>query len=146
MAITTAMCTSFKAELLGGLHDLDSDVIKIALIKASPTGTYDATTTNYSNLTGNSDEASGTGYTPDAETLANASITTSGTTAYVDFGTDPEWTSATISADGCLIYNETAGDRAICVIDFGGTKTSTNGTFKVEFPTPGASTAIIRIA
>jgi hypothetical protein len=146
MAITTAMCTSFKAELLGGLHDLDSDVIKIALIKASPTGTYDATTTNYSNLTGNSDEASGTGYTPDAETLASASITTSGTTAYVDFGTDPEWTSATISADGCLIYNETAGDRAICVIDFGGTKTSTNGTFKVEFPTPGASTAIIRIA
>jgi hypothetical protein len=146
MAITTAMCTSFKAELLGGLHDLDSDVIKIALIKASPTGTYDATTTNYSNLTGNSDEASGTGYTPDAETLTGASITTSGTTAYVDFGTDPEWTSATISADGCLIYNETAGDRAICVIDFGGTKTSTNGTFKVEFPTPGASTAIIRIA
>ena len=63
MAITTAMCTSFKSELLGGVHDLDTDSIKLALIKASPSGTYDATTTNYSDVTGNSDEASGTNYT-----------------------------------------------------------------------------------
>jgi hypothetical protein len=147
MAITTAMCNSFKSELLQGLHDFTSDVIKIALIKASPSGTYGAATTNYSDVTGNSDEASGTGYTPDAETLTTVSVTLDASgTAYVDFGDDAEWTSATISADGCLIYNETASDKAIAVIDFGGTKTSTNGTFTVQFPTPGPTTAIIRIA
>ncbi len=145
MAITTAMCTSFKSELLGGVHDLDSNSIRIALIKASPSGTYNAATTNYSDVTGNSDEASGTGYSSTGKVLAGAAITISGTTAIVDF-TDAQWTSSTISADGCIIFNASQSNKAIAVIDFSGTKTSTNGTFTVQFPAAGASTAIIRIA
>ena len=74
MAITTAMCTSFKSELLGGLHDLDTDSLKLALIKASPSGTYGAATTNYSDVTGNSDEATGTGYTAGGQVLDNVTI------------------------------------------------------------------------
>jgi hypothetical protein len=83
MAITTAMCTSFKSELLGGTHDLDTDSIKLALIKASPTGTYGAATTNYSDVTGNSDEATGTGYTAGGQVLDNVTITVDGTTAII---------------------------------------------------------------
>ena len=84
MAITTAMCTSFKGELLGGTHDLDTHTLKIALIKeASPSGTYGAATTNYSDVTGNSDEASGTNYTAGGQNLDGASITVDGTTAIV---------------------------------------------------------------
>jgi len=145
MAITTAMCTSFKSELLGGTHDLDTHTIKLALIKATPSGTYNAATTNYSDVTGNSDEASGTGYSAGGASLTSASITTSGTTAFVDFA-NAVFSSSTISADGCIIYNSSASNKAICVIDFSGTKTSTNGDFTVEFPAAGASTAIIRIA
>jgi hypothetical protein len=150
MAITTAMCNSFKTELLGGVHDLDSHSLKLALIKASPTGTYNKDTTNYSDVTGNSDEASGTGYTATGSAITGPSISLSGDTAIVDF-TDVVFTSATISADGCIIYNTDASNKAICVIDFGGTKTSTNGDFTVEFPpagggTPDSSNAIIRIA
>ena len=150
MAITTAMCNSFKTELLGGVHDLDSHSLKLALIKASPTGTYNEDTTNYSDVTGNSDEASGTGYTATGSAITGPSISLSGDTAIVDF-TDVVFTSATISADGCIIYNTSASNKAICVIDFGGTKTSTNGDFTVEFPptgggTPDSSNAIIRIA
>jgi hypothetical protein len=150
MAITTAMCNSFKTELLGGVHDLDSHSLKLALIKASPTGTYNKDTTNYSDVTGNSDEASGTGYTATGAAITGPSISLSGDTAIVDF-TDVVFTSATISADGCIIYNTSASNKAIAVIDFGGTKTSTNGDFTVEFPptgggTPDSSNAIIRIA
>ena len=145
MAITTAMCTSFKSELLGGTHDLDTHSIKLALIKASPTGTYGAATTNYSNVTGNSDETTGTGYTAGGQVLDNITISTSGTTAivYID---DEAFTSSSISADGCIIYNASASNKAICVIDFGGTQTSTNGDFTIQFPTADASNAIIRIA
>jgi len=145
MAITTAMCTSFKSELLGGTHDLDTHTLKIALIKASPSGTYGAATTNYSTVTGNSDEASGTNYSAGGQNLDGAAISVSGTTAIVDF-TDEVFSSATISADGCIIYNSSASNKAICVIDFGGTKTSTNGDFTIQFPTADASNAIIRIA
>jgi hypothetical protein len=145
MAITTAMCTSFKSELLGGTHDLDTHTLKIALIKASPSGTYGAATTNYSTVTGNSDEASGTNYSAGGQNLDGAAISVSGTTAIVDF-TDEVFASATISADGCIIYNSSASNKAICVIDFGGTKTSTNGDFTIQFPTADASNAIIRIA
>lgn len=145
MAITTAMCTSFKSELLGGIHDLDTHSIKIALIKASPAGTYGAATTNYSDVTGNSDEASGTGYTVGGQVLDSVTISTDGTTAIVDIA-DEVFTSSTISADGCIIYNASASNAAICVIDFGGTKTSTNGDFTISFPTADASNAIIRIA
>ena len=145
MAITTAMCNSFKQELLGGVHDLDTNTLKIALIKASPTGTYGAATTNYSDVTGNSDEASGTNYTTGGNTLAGATILLDGSTAIVDF-TDTTWASATVSADGCIIYNTSQANKAIATIDFGGTKTSTNGDFVVQFPAAAASTAIIRIA
>jgi len=145
MAITTAMCTSFKTELFGGVHDLDTNTIKIALIKASPTGTYGAATTNYSDVTGNSDEASGTGYTTGGQVLDSITISADGTTAIVDIA-DEVFTSATISADGCIIYNASASNAAIGVIDFGGTKTSTNGDFTVSFPVANASNAIIRIA
>ena len=145
MAITTAMCTSFKSELLGGIHDLDTHTLKLALIKASPSGTYNATTTNYSSVTGNSDEASGSGYSAGGQNLDGAAISVSGTTAIVDF-TDEVFSSATVSADGCIIYNSSASNKAICVIDFGGTKTSTNGDFTIQFPTADASNAIIRIA
>jgi hypothetical protein len=145
MAITTAMCTSFKSELLGGTHDLDTHTIKLALIKASPSGTYGAATTNYSDVTGNSDEATGSGYSAGGQNLDGATISVDGTTAIVDF-TDEVFSSSTISADGCIIYNSSASNKAICVIDFGGTKTSTSGDFTIQFPAAGASTAIIRIA
>ena len=145
MAITTAMCNSFKQELLGGVHDLDTDVIKIALIKATPTGTYGAATTNYSNVTVNSDESVGTNYTAGGNTLGSATISLDGSTAIVDFA-NTTWASATVSADGCIIYNASQTNKAIAVIDFGGTKTSTNGDFTIEFPTADASNAIVRIA
>jgi hypothetical protein len=145
MAITTAMCNSFKQELLGGVHDLDTDTIKLALIKASPTGTYNASTTNYSDVTGNSDEASGTNYTTGGNSLTGATISLDSGTAIVDF-TDSTFSSATVSADGCIIYNSSQTNKAIAVIDFGSTKTSTNGDFVVQFPAPAAATAIIRIA
>ena len=145
MAITTAMCNSFKQELLGGVHDLDTDTIKIALIKDSPTGTYNASTTNYSNVTVNSDEATGTNYTTGGNSLASPVISLDGSTAIVDFA-NTTWASATVSADGCILYNASQTNKAIAVIDFGGTKTSTNGDFTIEFPTADASNAIIRIA
>lgn len=145
MAITTAMCTSFKSELLGGTHDLDTHSIKLALIKATPTGTYGTATTNYSDVTGNSDEATGTGYTAGGQVLDSVTISTDGTTAIVDIA-DEVFTSSTISADGCIIYNASASNAAIAVIDFGGTKTSTNGDYTIQFPAADASNAIIRIA
>jgi len=145
MAITTAMCTSFKSELLGGIHDLDTHTLKLALIKDSPSGTYGAATTNYSDVTGNSDETSGTNYTAGGQNLDGASITTSGTTAIVDF-TDEVFSNVTCSADGCIIYNSSASNKAICVIDFGGTVSATAGDLTIEFPAAGASTAVIRIA
>ena len=145
MAITTAMCTSFKSELLGGLHDLDTDSLKLALIKASPTGTYGAATTNYSNVTGNSDEASGTNYTAGGQVLDGATIAVSGTTATVDF-TDEVFSNVTVSADGCIIYNTANSNSAIAVIDFGGTVSATAGDLTIQFPTADASNAVIRIA
>jgi len=144
MTITSAVCNSFKTEALGGIHDLDTDVIKIALIKASETGTYGAGTTNYSTLTGNSDEASGTNYTAGGNTLSGASISLSTNTAIVDFS-DTAWLSATISANGALIYNSSKSDRAIAVLSFGGTVTSTAGDFTIQFPAAAADTAIIRL-
>ena len=85
MGTITAMCSSFKQELLGGVHDLDTHTLKIALIKSSPTGSYGAATTNYSDVTGNSDEATGTNYSAGGQNLDGAAISLSGTTAIVDF-------------------------------------------------------------
>ena len=145
MAITTAMCTSFKSELLGGTHDLDTHSIKLALIKATPTGTYGTATTNYSDVTGNSDEASGTNYTAGGQALDSATIAVSGTTATVDFA-DEVFANVTVSADGCIIYNTANSNSAIAVIDFGGTVSATAGDLTIEFPTADASNAIVRIA
>jgi hypothetical protein len=145
MAITTAMCTTFKSELLGGVHDLDSDNLKLALIKASPTGSYGAATTNYSDVTGNTDEATGTNYSAGGQALNGATIDTSGTTAYLDF-TDEVFADVTTSCDGCIIYNATQSNKAVCVIDFGGTVSATAGDLTIEFPTADATNAIIRIA
>lgn len=145
MAITTAMCNSFKQELLGGVHDLDTDTLKVALIKASPSGTYDASTTNYSDITGNTDEAVGTNYTATGQALDSATITLSGNTAFVDFA-DEVFSNLTIAADGAIIYNSSQGNKAVAVFDFGGTVTSTSGDFTIVFPTADASNAVIRIS
>ena len=145
MAITTAMCTSFKSELMGGVHDLDTDVLKLALIKDTPTGTYDASTTNYSDVTGNSDESTGTNYTAGGQNLDGATIATSGTTAFLDF-TDEVFTDVTVSADGCIIYNSSQANKAVAVIDFGGTVAATAGDLTIEFPAADATNAIVRIA
>jgi hypothetical protein len=138
MAITQAMCTSFKEDLLNKIQDLEADTIKIALYTSA--ATLGAATTAYSAT----NEISGTGYTAGGVTLTTATVATSGTTAYVDFD-NPEWTTATFTARGALIYNDTtAGDNSVAVLDFGGDFTVSSGTFRVVFPAPGA-TAIIRI-
>jgi hypothetical protein len=143
MAITQAMCTSFKQELLDGEMDFSSDtsqVFKIALYTSS--ATLGATTTAYSVT----DEVSGTGYSAGGNTLTVVAPTTSGTTAFLDFN-DTTWATATITARGALIYHaDGVGDPAVAVLDFGSDKTSTAGDFTIQFPTADASNAIIRIA
>ena len=138
------MCTSFKQELLVGTHNFTTttgDVFKLALYTSS--ASLNATTTAYSatNEVGNSGS-----YAAGGGALTNVTPTTSGTTAYVDFA-DLSFTAATITARGALIYNSSAaGNPAVCVLDFGADKTSTSGTFTIQFPTADASNAIIRIA
>jgi len=139
MAITTAMCSSFKQELLEGVHDFTSHTFKMALYTSS--ATLGAATTAYSAT----NEVSGTGYTAGGQALDNPTVTLSGTTAFVDFD-DETWAAATITARGALIYNDTAaGDPAVAVFDFGSDKISTAGNFVVQFPTADASNAIVRI-
>jgi hypothetical protein len=142
MAITTAMCTSFKQEVLEALHDFNvsgGSTFKIALYTSA--ATLDASTTVYST----SNEVVGTGYTAGGNTLTNIDPTTSGTTGFADFA-DTTWTDATITAAGALIYNSSQSNRAVAVLSFGGDKTSTNGDFVIQFPVADASNAIIRIA
>jgi hypothetical protein len=139
MAITQAMCTSFKEDLLNKEQDLGNgaDVIKIALYTSS--ANLDATTTAYTTT----EEITGSGYTAGGVTLTNQVVDTSGTTAYFD-ADDPEWTSASFTTAGALIYNSTASNKAIAVLSFGGDFTVTSGTFRIVFPAPGAA-AIVRI-
>lgn len=139
MAITQCMVSSFKAELLGGIQDLDTDTIKIALFTSS--ATLNASTTTYSTT----NEVSGTGYTAGGNTLTSPVISVDGTTAIVDFA-DSTWAAATLTARGALIYNSSKANRAIAVLDFGSDKTSTNGDFTVVMPAAAAATALIRIA
>jgi len=140
MAITTAMCSSFKKELFEGVHDFTAHTFKMALYTSS--ATLGAATTAYSAT----NEVSGTGYTAGGQALDNPTVTLSGTTAFIDFD-DETWTNATITARGALIYNDTAaGDPAVAVFDFGSDKTSTAGDFVVQFPTADSSNAIVRIA
>ena len=139
MAITQAMCTQFKKDVMLGLHDLDSDTIKIALYTSS--ATLNATTDTY---TTSNEVANGNGYATGGVTLANASVIENGTSGCFD-ADNPEWTSASFTARGALIYNDTDGDRAIAVLDFGGDFTVSSGTFRVVFPAQTANNAIIRI-
>ena len=138
------MCTSFKKELLEGVHNFKSsggNTFKLALYTNS--ASFNAATTAYT--TSNEVSASGT-YSAGGGTLTNVNPTTSSTTAFTDFS-DLSFTSATITARGALIYNDTAsGDPSVVVLDFGSDKSSTSGTFTIVFPTADASNAIIRIA
>ena len=144
--ITTAMCTSFKQELLGGVHDLDTQSLKLAVIKPSPTGNFNKSTTNYSELTGSSDEASGTNYSAGGQVLDSPviSIPSGSDTAIVDFA-DEVFSNLTITAAGALLYNSSASNKAIAVFSFGSNVASTAGAFTVLFPTADASNAVIRI-
>lgn len=147
MAITSALCTSFKKELLERKHDFNATsghTFKIALYTSS--ATLGASTTDYTT----SNEVVGTGYSAGGVALTNIDPTSSGTTAFIDFA-DATWSSATITAAGALIYNTTTDGgtgttNAVAVISFGGDKTSTNGDFVIQFPTADASNAIVRIA
>lgn len=146
MAITSALCTSFKKELLERKHDFNATsghTFKIALYTSS--ATLGAATTNYAAT----NEVVGTGYTGGIA-LTNIDPTSSGTTAFIDFA-DATWASATITAAGALIYNTTTDGgtsttNAVAVISFGGDKTSTNGDFVIQFPVADATNAIVRIA
>ena len=138
------MCNSFKQELLGGVHDLDTHSLKIALIKPSPTGNFNKATTNYSDLTANSDEATGTNYSAGGQVLDSPVISLSGDTALVDFA-DEVFSNLTITAAGALLYNSSASNKAIAVFSFGSNVASTAGDFTVIFPTADASNAVLRI-
>ena len=143
MAITQAMCTSFKKELLEGKHNFlnsGGDTFKIALYTSS--ATLSAATTAYSST----NEVSGTNYSAKGNTLTNVDPSSSGTTALTDFA-DTTWSSSTITAYGAMIFNEdTSGDTSVLILSFGADKTSTAGDFTIAFPTADASDAIIRIA
>lgn len=140
MAITQGMANSFKVQLLNGQHNFSSNTFKLALYQSSATlgeGTTAYTTSGECPSTGN--------YTAGGNTLTvNVTPTNTGNVAYVSFA-NTSWTDATITANGALIYNSSFGNAAVAVLAFGGDKTSTNGTFAVNFPTADASTAIIRL-
>tara|TARA_R110000737_G_scaffold329033_1_gene343975 strand:- start:344 stop:772 length:429 start_codon:yes stop_codon:yes gene_type:complete len=142
MAITSTLTTSFKKELLEATHNFSAsggNSFKLALYTSS--ASLGATTTAYSST----NEASGTNYTATGSALTNIAPTSSGTTGFTDFS-DLTFSNATVTARGCLIYNDTNSDKAVASIDFGGDKTSTAGDFTIVFPAAAAGTAIIRIA
>ncbi len=138
------MCTSFKVELMQAVHNFTTstgNTFKLALYDNSPT--FNASTTAY---TSSGEVANSGTYAAGGGALTNVTPTSSGTTAFTDFA-DLSFTSATITAYGAMIYNDTAaGDPSVCILDFGGAKTSTNGTFTIIFPTADSTSAIIRIA
>ena len=139
MAITQALASSFKQQLLQGGHNFSAstgDTFKIALYTSS--ATLSSATTAYTT----SGETTGTGYTAGGQTLTNVGVSLSGTTAYLSFN-DVTWTSATISAAGALIYNSSKSNEAVAILSFGGTYSSTNGNFQVTFPADTSTTAII---
>ena len=142
MSITSALCTSFKQEILVGTHNFTAtsgNTFKLALYTSS--ATLNASTTAYTT----SNEVSGTGYTAAGAALTSVTPTTSSTTAFCDFA-DLTFSSSTITANGALIYNDTQSDKAVCTLAFGGDKTSTAGDFTIQFPTADASDAILRLA
>ena len=146
MAITSAICNSFKVEILKGVHNFTAstgNTFNLALYTSSATLGAGTTAFSSSNEITNS---SGTAYTSGGATLTSVTPTSSGTTALCDFS-DVSFTSATFTANGALIYNDSAsGDPAVCAIAFGADKTVTSGTFTIQFPTADATNAIIRLA
>jgi hypothetical protein len=146
MAITSAICNSFKTEILTAVHNFTAttgDTFNLALYTSS--ATLDKTTTAYSATNEITNDA-GSAYTAKGEALTSVTPALSGDTACCDFA-DVSWTSASFTANGCLIFNDSAaGDPSVCAIAFGGDKTATNGTFTIQFPTADSSDAIIRIA
>jgi hypothetical protein len=137
------MCTSFKQELLTGTHNFTNtsgNTFNIALYTNS--ASFTASTTAYTAV----NEVTGSGYTAKGNALTNVTPTTGGTTAFTDFA-DSTWSTATITARGAMIFNDTAaGDPSVVILDFGGDKTSTAGEFKIVMPTADSTNAIIRIA
>ena len=145
MAISSAICTSFKQEILVGTHNFTAssgDTFKIALYTSSASLGAGTTAFSTSNEISNT---SGSAYSSGGATLTSVTPTTSGTTAFCDFA-DVSFTSASFTANGALIYNDDQSDKAVAVIAFGGDKTVSSGTFTIQFPTADASNAIIRIA
>ena len=145
MAITSAVCNSFKAEVLQALHNFTAssgNTFKIALYTSSATLNKSTTAYSTSNEISNT---SGSAYTAGGATLTSVTPALSTDTACCDFA-DVSFTSASFTANGCLIYNDTNGDRAVCAIAFGSDKTVTSGTFTIQFPTADADNAILRIA
>lgn len=141
MAITQAICSTFKYELLGAEHNFKAsggNTFKIALYTSA--ASLDSTTTAYT--TTSEVSASGTGYTAGGKTLTNLGITQSGTISYIDFS-DVTWTTATFTAAGALIYDTTSSNKAVAVFSFGGNFTSTNGDFSVIFPAATSTTAVL---
>ena len=150
MAISSAICTSFKQEILVGTHNFTAtsgDTFKIALFTSD--ASLGAGTTAYS-TSNEISNTSGSAYTAGGATLTNSGVSLSSTTAFTDFS-DVTYTSASFTANGAMIYNTTTNGGsgttdAVCIIAFGGDKTASNGTFKIEFPAADASNAIIRLA
>jgi|TARA_B100000424_G_scaffold247793_1_gene220436 hypothetical protein len=145
MAITSAICTSFKQELLVGTHNFTAttgNTFKIALYTSS--ATLGAGTTAFS-TTNEITNSSGTAYTSGGASLTSVTPTTDSTTAVCDFS-DVSFTSASFTANGALIYNSSQSNKAVAVIAFGGDKTVSSGTFTIQFPTADATNAIIRLA
>lgn len=138
MAFDQTLTTSFKQEVLLGVHDLDTDTLKLALFTAE--ADLGATTTVYSTA----NEVVGTGYVAGGNTLTGVTVLTSGTTAYVDFA-DSTWNPASFTARGALIYNASKGNKSIAVLDFGSDKTATT-SFTVQMPANTATSALIRFA
>ena len=145
MANTSAICSSFKQELLQGKHSFESSgghTFKIALFTSS--ATLGASTTGYE-TTNEISNTSGSAYSAGGATLTNSGVSLSSTTAFTDFS-DVTYTSASFTARGCLIYNSSASNKAVCAINFGSDKTVTSGTFTIQFPAQTAGNAIIQIA
>ena len=144
MAISSAICNSFKQEILVEGHNFTNgtDQFKLALYTSS--ASLGASTTAYS-TSNEITNTSGSAYSPGGQNLTSVTPTLDGSTAVCDFG-DISFTSASFTANGCLIYNSTNSNKAVCVVAFGGDKTVSNGTFTIQFPAAGASTAIVRIA
>ena len=144
MANTSAICNSFKVEILKGEHDFTAstgDTFNIALFTSS--ATLAAGTTAYASTGMN--EMSGTGYTAGGKALTSVTPTLDSSTACCDFD-DISWTSSTFTANACLIYNDDSSDKAVCAVAFGGDKSVSSGTFTIQFPAKAATTAIVRIA